>query len=119
MLFITHDLSAVAQLAHRVAVLYAGRLVEEGPVEAIFADPQHPYTVELMASAPRLDRPGATPVRKFLPPSAGFRSPEGCVFSGGCPRASALCSQKRPTLQSLPGTTTSFACFHPEVECRS
>lgn len=119
MLFITHDLSAVAQLAHRVAVLYAGRLVEEGSVEAVFGDPQHPYTVELVASAPRLDRPGAKPVRKFLPPSAGFRSPQGCVFAAGCPRASAICSQQRPPVVSHPKASTSFACFHPEVECRS
>lgn len=119
MLFITHDLSAVAQLAHRVAVLYAGRLVEEGPVEAIFASPQHPYTVELVASAPRLDRPGARPQRKFLPPSAGFRSPEACVFAASCPRASDQCRRQRPPITTRPEALTSFACFHPEVECPS
>ncbi|MGE0494124.1 MAG: ABC transporter ATP-binding protein [Vulcanimicrobiota bacterium] len=117
MLFITHDLSAVAQLAHRVVVLYAGRLVEEGPVEAIFANPQHPYTVELVASAPRLDRPGARPQRKFHPPSAGYRSPAGCVFAASCPRADAHCAANRPPLTA--GPSTSFACFHPEAECRS
>ncbi len=119
MLFITHDLSAVAQLAHRVAVLYAGRLVEEGPVEAIFSEPQHPYTVELVASAPRLDRPGFQPKRRFHPPSAGFRSSEACVFAATCPRSDQRCQSERPLVTPHPQTKTTFACFYPEVWCRS
>lgn len=115
MLFITHDLSAVAQIAHRVAVLYAGRLIEEGPVDAMFANPQHPYTVELIASAPRLDRPGHRPQRRFLPPSAGYRSPECCVFASSCPRSDSVCQTQRPPLDNDPRVETSFACFHPEV----
>ncbi len=119
MLFITHDLSAVAQIAHRVAVLYAGRLIEEGPVDAVFGKPQHPYTVELIASAPRLDKPGHVPERRFLPPSAGYRSPKCCVFASTCPRSSALCQTERPPLVRDPRSESRFACFHPEVSCPS
>jgi len=102
-ILITHDLGVVAETAHRVIVMYAGRKVEEAPVEELFARPQHPYTHGLMASIPRLplmrgaseapaerlqEIPGTVPALTDLPP--------GCVFAPRCEHAIDLCRAEYP-----------------------
>ncbi|HEY5632657.1 MAG TPA: ABC transporter ATP-binding protein [Burkholderiaceae bacterium] len=98
LILVTHDLGVVAEVADRVAVMYAGRIVEQGPVEAIFEDPQHPYTVGLLGSLPSLGRregrlatiPGSVP-----PPSQWV---QGCRFASRCPLADPQCALRQPAL---------------------
>ncbi|MBB5785441.1 ABC transporter ATP-binding protein [Jiangella mangrovi] len=98
-LLITHDLGVVAELADRVVVMYAGRVVEQGDVTTVFTAPRHPYTVGLLESLPRLDRdvdelhpiPGSPP--SLLAP------PPGCPFHPRCPLARDRCRTERPDLR--------------------
>jgi peptide/nickel transport system ATP-binding protein len=85
-ILVTHDLGVVADLADRIAVMYAGRIVEEGTLDDIFYDPQHPYTWGLLGSITRVDRPrpGRLPAIAGLPPSLADR-PAGCHFRPRCP----------------------------------
>jgi oligopeptide transport system ATP-binding protein len=103
-LFISHDLSVVRYLSDRIAVMYLGRIVEEGPTEEIATNPLHPYTVALLEAAPSLAR--AEPARIALqgePPSP-TRPPSGCAFHPRCPMAAELCHDQRPELREwLPG----------------
>jgi len=95
-ILITHDLGVVAQAADRVAVMYAGAIVESAPVGPLFADPQHPYTIGLLDSLPAPGRreftsiPGAVPDLADLPP--------GCRFAPRCPRAQGICREGVPAL---------------------
>jgi len=100
MLLITHDLAVVAETANRVAVMYAGRIVETGPVAAIFANPRHPYTRGLLASIPRIERQRATVLHEIpgMVPSAAER-PAGCAFAPRCPRVVAHCWEEAPPLE--------------------
>jgi peptide/nickel transport system ATP-binding protein/oligopeptide transport system ATP-binding protein len=93
-LLVTHDLGVVADAADRIVVMYAGRVVEEGSVDEIFYDPQHPYTWGLLGSITRLDRPrpDRLPAIAGLPPSLSDR-PEGCHFRPRCPHEFAKCAQ--------------------------
>jgi len=93
-LLVTHDLGVVADIADRVAVMYAGRIVEHGTLDEIFYDPQHPYTWGLLGSIARVDRdrPDRLPAIAGLPPSLADR-PEGCHFRPRCPHAFGQCSQ--------------------------
>jgi oligopeptide/dipeptide ABC transporter ATP-binding protein len=99
MVLITHDLGVVAGQADRVLVMYAGKPVELGPVDEIYADPRMPYTIGLLGSLPRMDSdvavrltpiPGAPPSLLNLPP--------GCPFTPRCPRAEAICDEEEPDL---------------------
>jgi peptide/nickel transport system ATP-binding protein len=104
-ILITHDMGVIAQIAETVAVMYAGQIVEQGGVDAVFARPQHPYAWGLLGSIPRLDRPkpGRLPTIRGLPPSL-VDLPEGCSFAPRCDHAHAAC-RVRPELlpRSDPG----------------
>jgi peptide/nickel transport system ATP-binding protein len=99
-ILVTHDLGVVADIADRIAVMYAGRIVEQGTLDQIFYDPQHPYTWGLLGSIMRVDkpRPQRLPAIAGLPPSLADR-PEGCHFRPRCPHEFAEC-QKVPPLDS-------------------
>jgi peptide/nickel transport system ATP-binding protein len=96
-ILITHDLGVVADVADRVAVMYAGQLVEEGTLDEIFYDPQHPYTWGLLGSITRIDRPrpARLPAIAGTPPSLAD-PPQGCRFRPRCPHAFAKCPQLPP-----------------------
>ncbi|HEX7082492.1 MAG TPA: ABC transporter ATP-binding protein [Gaiellaceae bacterium] len=99
-ILITHDLGVVARLADDIAVMYAGRIVEQGPKEEIFYDPQHPYTWGLLGSIPRIDRPKPPKLHAIpgQPPSL-LRPPQGCRFRPRCPHAFDKCFEE-PQLES-------------------
>ncbi|HHJ14315.1 MAG TPA: ABC transporter ATP-binding protein [Gammaproteobacteria bacterium] len=96
-LFITHDLSVVSYLADRVAVMYLGRIVEQGPVQAVLEQACHPYTQALLSAVPRLDGRGERRVIRLegdMPSPA--HPPRGCHFHPRCPRATDVCRQAYP-----------------------
>ncbi|MDA7964406.1 ABC transporter ATP-binding protein [Ruegeria sp.] len=113
-LLITHDLGVVAEVATNVAVMYGGQIVESGPVEAVFDDPQHPYTIGLMSSVPRMSgaRDKLITVPGTVPSIADM--PEGCRFRTRCPFAAADCA-RRPTLAEL-SSGHSVACHFAPLE---
>ena len=115
---ITHNLGVVAELCDEVVVMYLGRVVERGPVDAIFHAPQHPYTRALLRSIPSVH----APVRTKLPAIAGslphpYRRPPGCPFHPRCPRddAAGCASAHEPELTALAGEDQAVGCFlhHP------
>jgi peptide/nickel transport system ATP-binding protein len=103
-ILVTHDLGVVADIADRVAVMYAGRIVEEGTLDDLFYDPQHPYTWGLLGSITRLDveRPPRLPAIRGMPPSLASR-PSGCHFRPRCPHEFAKCSEDPALEARLPG----------------
>ena len=112
---ITHDMGVVADIADRVAVMYAGRLAEAAPAEAIFTAPRHPYTALLLASIPRVsDVPKSQLVsidgRVPTPAEYGI----GCRFANRCPRADARCTVETPKLRPV-GPTHLSACHYAEA----
>jgi peptide/nickel transport system ATP-binding protein len=96
-LYVTHDLAVVATLADRVAVMYAGRLVEEGPTEELFRDAAHPYTRRLLAAIPQIDAKRALVGIAGRAPSPGSRPP-GCAFAPRCQLAEEACTAAFPAL---------------------
>ena len=96
MLFITHDFGIVARMCERVAVMYAGRIVESGPVRAIFRAPRHPYTQALMASVPRMDAGVERLPSIDGQPPALHRLPPGCRFAPRCGHADDRCRHEYP-----------------------
>ena len=115
LLLITHDLGVVAEIADEVAVMYAGRIVEAGPVDAVFNDPQHPYTLGLMGSMPSLGRRGGrlATIPGSVPPAAMM--PKGCRFSTRCPFVEDHCRAEAPAL-SFDGAAHGNACFRAPLE---
>jgi peptide/nickel transport system ATP-binding protein/oligopeptide transport system ATP-binding protein len=103
-ILVTHDLGVVADIADRIAVMYAGRIVEEGTLDEIFYDPQHPYTWGLLGSITRVDkpRPERLPAIAGLPPSLANR-PEGCHFRPRCPHEFGECTKVPPLESRIPG----------------
>jgi oligopeptide/dipeptide ABC transporter ATP-binding protein len=113
---ITHDLGVVADIADRILVMYAGRIVEEGNKEQVFYDPQHPYTWGLLGSIARLDRPKARRLTAIAgqPPSL-INRPQGCSFRPRCPQAFDRCRVDDPKLTEKVGDQHLDAC-HLSVE---
>jgi oligopeptide transport system ATP-binding protein len=118
-LFISHDLSIVRHVSHRVAVMYLGRIVEQGPPQALYDRPLHPYTHALLTAVPSID-PAKKKLRVLLEgdlPSA-IDPPKGCAFHPRCPRAEkGKCDVEAPPLAELElGTSHRVACWHPMSE---
>ena len=119
-ILVTHDLGVVADIADRVAVMYAGRIVEEGTLDDIFYDPQHPYTWGLLGSITRVDRPRPhrLPAIAGLPPSLADR-PEGCHFRPRCPHEFDRCPETPPLESRGEGSPGhSDRCWLPVEEKR-
>lgn len=111
MIFITHDLGVIAEIADHVAVMYGGRIVESAPVEELFKNPSHPYTKGLLSSIPRLD--GASKVRletiEGMVPSL-HDMPEGCRFENRCPYSDDGCTKQRPPVTKI-GPSHTASCL--------
>jgi peptide/nickel transport system ATP-binding protein/oligopeptide transport system ATP-binding protein len=103
MLLITHDLGVVAETADEVAVMYAGKVAERGPTAALFDDPQHPYTIGLLGSIPRIEeaREALPAIEGMVPPP--FDLPPGCRFAPRCVFADAACGNGVPELRDFGG----------------
>jgi oligopeptide/dipeptide ABC transporter ATP-binding protein len=114
-LWVTHDLGVAAQFAQRLAVMYAGRVVEEGSTRAVFAAPQHPYTAALLAAIPSASGPrqelGQIP---GVPPDPA-RLPAGCSFEPRCPHAVPACRTQDPALDRRPNGSAA-ACLVPPAQ---
>ncbi|MDO4724673.1 MAG: ABC transporter ATP-binding protein [Comamonadaceae bacterium] len=115
LIWITHDLGVIAELADRVAVMYAGRIVESGQVDDVFDAPRHPYTQGLLQSLPAQAQPGQrlAQINGIAPSLSGRVS--GCAFAPRCPRASARCAceQPAPTTEATAQGQREYRCFHP------
>jgi oligopeptide/dipeptide ABC transporter ATP-binding protein len=103
-ILVTHDLGVVADIADRIAVMYAGRIMEQGTLDEVFYDPQHPYTWGLLGSIARIDRPRPErlPAIPGLPPSLADR-PQGCHFRPRCPHEFSKCIEVPPLEARLEG----------------
>jgi oligopeptide/dipeptide ABC transporter ATP-binding protein len=108
-IWITHDLAVIAGLADRVLVMYGGQIVEEAPVNELYAKPQHPYTKGLLGSLPRLDERTKLVNIKGQPPSL-YQAPASCSFAPRCPYAYDRCRQENPLLSPI-SETHRVACW--------
>ncbi|GLW02646.1 ABC transporter ATP-binding protein [Streptomyces lavendulae] len=116
LLFVTHDLDLAAAISDRVYVMYAGRIAESGPAEALFARPRHPYTAALLASTPRMEGPrGRLAAIDGQPPD--LREPlRGCAFAARCPLATEVCDERAPLPSPAPGRPDrTAACHHSDL----
>ena len=113
LMFVTHDLPVVAQVCHKVAVMYAGRIVERGTVSQVFSRPMHPYTLGLLRSAPDVDRPGQSLVPIPGSPPSLIAPPSGCRFHPRCKFAEEDCKVSDPQLRLLDAGRAT-ACLHYE-----
>lgn len=120
MILVTHDLGVVAESCDRVVVMYCGEVVEQGSVEAIFANPQHPYTRGLLESVPKVreHKIRRLPTIEGMVPDL-FHLPHGCRFADRCALASSQCHHNRPELEEIATMSVSHhqaACFHLDKE---
>ena len=104
-IMITHDLGVIAEMAHKVVVMYAGKVVEQAPVERIFASPNHPYTQGLLQSLPRVDK-DASGAKQRLQEIPGIvpsllNLPAGCKFASRCPSVMPQCKEQEPSLEQV------------------
>jgi oligopeptide transport system ATP-binding protein len=111
MMYVTHNMGVVARIAHRVAVMYAGTLVETGRTRTLFRNPKHPYTLGLMQSVPRVDADPAErmPAIEGLPPDL-IDMPDACPFAPRCSFVMSRCWEQRPPLREV-GEDHRIACF--------
>ena len=116
MIFVTHNLGIVTRMCDRVAVMYAGRIVETGPVEAIFSAPAHPYTRALLDSVPRLgdSRDSLTAIEGQPPDLAAL--PPGCAFAPRCPKVMDRCRVEAPGEFVVGAERTSRCWLHAPAE---
>jgi len=100
-MLITHDMGVIAETAHRVAVMYAGRIVEIGPVRGVLQTPAHPYSGGLMRSIPKVGATGAplTQIDGSMPRLDAI--PQGCAFHPRCPKRFDRCARERPELLAM------------------
>jgi len=111
LIWISHDLGVVAGLADRIAVMYAGRIVEQGTVDEVLDSPRHPYTAGLIGSAPAANSRGArlTQIQGAAPHP--LKRPEGCAFRTRCDYATDVCLREPP--ETWGSSTQAWRCFHP------
>jgi peptide/nickel transport system ATP-binding protein len=109
MLFVTHDMTVHANIADRLGIMYAGRLVEEAPTAEIFTKPMHPYTAHLVASLPRIGEQSRKESLSGAPPNLAD-PPSGCRFHPRCPLATDVCREASPALTTLAGGRR-VACY--------
>ena len=109
--FITHNLGVVAQIADRVAVMYGGEIVEQADAETLFKQPAHPYTEALLRAMPRVDTDAASlePIVGSVPAITAM--PRGCTFASRCPLREPRCEQEHPLLTPLSGKRQAVRCF--------
>ncbi|MBQ0978081.1 ABC transporter ATP-binding protein [Micromonospora sp. M61] len=114
-LIITHDLGVIADIADRVVVMYAGRVVERAPVDDLFAHPRHRYTAGLLSASPQPGRHAGTDRLTEIPGLVPVLStqPDACTFADRCPAADATCRDSAPPLEGVGGTDHVAACWHP------
>jgi oligopeptide/dipeptide ABC transporter ATP-binding protein len=114
-MFISHDLSVVRHVSHRIAVVYRGRLMEFGPASSVYDHPAHPYTAALLAAAPlpdpELQRRGRLTRPKVTTGGAALLTPNSCQFAPRCPLATDICRRQQPELERTPAGSL-VACHH-------
>ncbi|WEK53178.1 MAG: ABC transporter ATP-binding protein [Candidatus Cohnella colombiensis] len=115
-ILITHDLGVVAEMAQRVVVMYAGRVVEQGTLDQIFYEPRHPYTWGLLRSVPRLDSDTQKDLASIpgTPPDL-FAPPKGCAFAARCPYAMKICHEDPEHFKISEGHTAACWLNHPDA----
>ena len=113
LLLITHDLGVAAENCDRIVVMYAGRIVESGPVREIFNRPAHPYTDKLLRALPTLGKASLEAIPGTVPDL--IEPPPGCRFSNRCDAATRQCRTERPPLTDL-RNDHAIACYHPLCE---
>jgi len=114
-LFISHNLAVVRHMADRIAVMYLGRIVEEADTEALFADPQHPYTRLLLQTIPDVAAPNRDRELMGGEPPSPLDPPKGCAFHPRCPIATDLCRQKAPEVRAREGGGTVACHLAPAI----
>ena len=115
LLLITHDLGVVAQVCDRVAIMYAGEIVESGTIAEVFDHPHHPYTIGLFGSSPSLDETAEKlkPIQGQMPDPTEL--PEGCAFAPRCPYAAEACRTRKPEMTGVGGTQMVRCLAHQGV----
>lgn len=114
-IFITHDMGIIADIAHRVIVMYAGHVVEEAPVKEFFHDPKHPYTKSLLKAVPRIDMEHKKlfMIKGSVPDLT--KPVKGCLFAGRCPMAEERCFKEQPKLKDIGGRKTACLAYGERV----